>query len=393
MAHRLLPRADPVPPPEAMSQMSANREAFISDRIAAASSASAAAAAEASSTSEQNAESTGESTEYESYEDYSSGTTITSGVTSTISTGTVAVSTDSNGSNITGAPATTTGGNTLSTSTPGADHVSDSSHDPSSSAAVVSHSKHSGPSPGLIAAAVLIPLILISAIAFILLFLRRRRRRRAAPQNQHHHPMTDRPKGGAGAFMKETSIPPTHDANAPILTNTTNNAYYTGLSTPTSPASTIRGPSGDSARPASAFYEPPPPAYAKTAPPGSSYTLPNLAFPTDPFMDPVSPISPSNSDHTSPTGAALAALSGRDTAFTATSLSPQAGAARPNISRSGTVNSVTSDTYSDTASLHSARPARRSGGAHVIRTSEYAPGYVIGRDDPFEDPKERRREA
>jgi len=74
--------------------------------------------------------------------------------------------------------------------------------------------------------------------------------------------------------------------------------------------------------------------------------------------------------------------------------------------------SVTSDMYSDTASVHSAKPARMSGAPNVVvggggrnwldfgtgdedmnhrvsTGSEYAPGWVVGGGggDPFRDPR------
>jgi hypothetical protein len=257
-----------------------------------------------------------------------------------------------------------------------------------------------------------IPLVFLLALGFALFYIRRRRRRRAAAlagQPYQHHPMTDR-----SPFSKEAALakpaprhPNPSGAPTPILTSATNNTYYTGLSTPTTPsrASTqTRGRSNDSTRPGAqpaSIYDIPPPAYARDAPPGSTPTLPQLSFASDPFMDPVSPIS--TSDHTSatsPTGAALAALSGRDTAFTATSLSPaQNTVPRPNISRSGTmrsVTSVTSDMYSDTASVRSARPERFSGAtaqvvasgngnANRLSGGSFAPGSIVR--DPFGDPK------
>ena len=248
--------------------------------------------------------------------------------------------------------------------------------------------------------------------------------------------MADR--SGTG-FAKEAAYQsPRHVSRpsviAPILTTTTNNTYYTGLSTPSTPSRTTstatRGPSDDTTRGGAAapsVYDIPPPAYAKLPPPGSTPTLPQLSFPADPFMDPdpVSPLTPpSPSTSTSPsttnphTNAALAALSGRDATYTALSLSPNSSRnghgpvpARPNLSRAGTMRSaasVTSDMYSETASVHSAKPARMSGapnlvvggaGAHwsdfesgddghrVSTGSEYAPGWVVGGGDPFRDPR------
>lgn len=357
--------------------------------------ASSAEAAASSSLSAEQAQSTDDYnyTEYET----SGATTLTFGTTSPVSTGDAATATDSNGSTITGASATNSKDSTLSTSTisdttaaaAASDHASESPHYPSSSAGIVEAAHGAGPHPGTIAAGVIIPIVVLSALAFGIFLLRRKRRRQVAPQNELQHPMTDR-SSKRGTLLKETAVRPP-PPNGPILTSTTNNAYYTGISLPSSPTSTIRGPSGDSARTserASSYnYEPPPPAYARTARPGeSTYTLPHLNFNSeDPFMDPVS-VSPSNSNTNSsrsnPTHAALAALEGRDTAFTANSLSPVHGVQRPELSRANTLRSITSDTYSDTASLHSARPARRSGGVTVVRGSsgEYAPG------NPFGDP-------
>jgi hypothetical protein len=430
MAHRQIPRYEP--PPPALSMANSNRASFLSV-LSEQLSASAASAASASSQAAQQTQSTtaadasGTATNSQS----KSQTVETIGIIVPASTpspsNSVASQTDSNASTITSAATTASQSSTFSTSASNSAASDQASHHPSnssdSSLQTANKGYHSGPSGGKIAAAIAIPLIFLLALGFGLFYLRRRRRRRSAAlagsQPYHHHPMTDRSRS---AFSKEAALakstppairnPNPNASAAPILTSATNNSYYTGLSTPTTPsrASTqTRGRSNDSARPESAalpasIYEIPPPAYAKHAPPGSTPTLPQLSFATDPFMDPVSPIT-STSDHSSPTNAALAALSGRDTAFTATSLSPVSnsrsgnGVTRPNISRAGTmrsVASVTSDMYSDTASVHSARPARMSGvAAQVVGSGSrlsggsYAPGWVVGGDgrgDPFGDP-------
>jgi hypothetical protein len=426
MAHRQIPRYEP--PPPALSMANSNRASFLSV-LSEQLSASAASAASASSQAAQQTQSTtaadasGTATNSQS----KSQTVETIGIIVPASTpspsNSVASQTDSNASTITSAATTASQSSTFSTSASNSAASDQASHHPSnspdSSLQTANKGYHSGPSGGKIAAAVAIPLIFLLALGFGLFHLRRRRRRRSAAlagsQPYHHHPMTDRSRS---AFSKEAALakstvprqPNPNASAAPILTSATNNSYYTGLSTPTTPsrASTqTRGRSNDSTRPEGAavpasIYEIPPPAYAKHAPPGSTPTLPQLSFATDPFMDPVSPIT-STSDHSSPTNAALAALSGRDTAFTATSLSPvsnsRSGVPRPNISRAGTmrsVASVTSDMYSDTASVHSARPARMSGvAAQVVGSGSrlsggsYAPGWVVGGDgrgDPFGDP-------
>lgn len=378
----------------------------------------------------------------------STGTTIEygEGIPAATTSNSIATSTDSNGSTITDIAAGASRPSTLSispsaSSTTSSNYAVDSPYrGPENTGPAIQTSSKAyhggGPSPGQIAAAVIIPLFFLFALVFAILFLRRRRRRRnnaITPQlQQHHHPMADR---SGGAFAKEATLPKSHPrhasrpgATAPILTTTTNNTYYTGLSTPTTPSRTTstntRGPSDDSTRAAAtSVYDIPPPAYAKLPPPGSTPTLPQLSFPTDPFMDP-DPVSPLASPSTSPsttthTNAALAALSGRDTGFTATSLSPSSrnGPSRPDISRAGTMRSaaasVTSDMYSDTASVHSAKPARMSGAPNIVvggggvgggswldfegedrghrvsTGSEYAPGLVVdgnGRD-PFRDPR------
>lgn len=426
MAHQRIPRFQP--PPEAMSEAFASRMSSRMSDMMASSSVAAAERSSLASWSAQNAQSTG-SANNDNDDDEVYETTITFGVDPSQATATP-VQTDSNGSLIsstsgTGASATT--GSTLTTTNSpsrsstlpagaASDHASESDypyrdHNPSNTPAAIQTSpahSSSGPSAGQIAAAVAIPLLFLASLLLALILLRRRRRRRTfdrtgihlnpnEPKDTNIHPMIDR------SHAKETFAPTqplTHQPSAvPILTSATNNAYYTGLSTPSSPsrASTrsARGPSGDSAR--TAVYDLPPPAYAKHAPPGSTPTLPQLTFATDPFMDPVSPISVSDghTSLTSPTGAALAALEGRDTAFTATSLSPAPRSGgrgdtggRPNVSRSSTLRSVTSDTYSDTASLYSARAARRSGvgGVSVQVLGAGGGGVGVGRD-PFEDPR------
>ena len=419
------------PPPPALTNMGTyNRASFISIMSEQAASAASASAASASSlASAQEAQSTADLDSYSSESSSSesqSQTVRTFGIAvpETSTRNPAATPTDSSGSSITSPATSSTQSSTFATSarnSAASEHASDY---PDSSLQTTDKNYHSGPPSGKIAAAVAIPLIFLLALGFALFFLRRRRRRRAAAlagQPYHHHPMTDR-----SHFSKEAALakpaPRTHNPStlpAPILTSATNNTYYTGLSTPTTPSRTstqTRGRSDDSTRlsagEARSIYDIPPPAYARDAPPGSTPTLPQLSFAADPFMDPVSTISTADHTHaSSPTGAALAALSGRgrDTAFTATSLSPvsnsHGAAARPNISRAGTmrsVASVTSDMYSDTASVRSARPERLSGATAFVvgnggwngggvagsRLSggSFAPG-VIGRDDPFGDPR------
>lgn len=374
----------------------------------AASASSLSAALEASSTPDADSYST------ESSSNSQSQTKVTLGVAvpETTASNPTASQTDSSGSSITSPAAQSSQSSTFATSATNSAASDHSSHYPDSSLQTAGKGYHSGPPAGKIAAAVVIPLGFLLALGFGLFYLRRRRRRRAAAlagQPYHHHPMTDR-----SPFSKEAGLakpaprhPNPSGAPAPILTSATNNTYYTGLSTPTTPsrASTqTRGRSNDSACPGAqtaSIYDIPPPAYARDAPPGSTPTLPQLSFAADPFMDPVSPISTSDrTSATSPTGPALAALSGRDTAFTATSLSPaQNSVPRPNISRAGTmrsVTSVTSDMYSDTASVRSARPERFSGAtaqvvasgngnANRLSGSSFAPGSIVR--DPFGDPR------
>ena len=437
--------------------------------------ASASSAAEASSSSEQSVKEAAQTSagtddadvadgkyQTSSSEAPTTGTTVVFGdaVPAVTTSNTIATPTDSRGSTMTDFAASTSKSSTLSTSpstssSAASVYASDSPYHgrgPENSGAAIQTSSRryhaGGPSPGQIAAAVIVPLFFLIALVFTILFLRRRRRRNNAvpPQlQQQHHPMVDR---SGAAFAKEGITPKPHlrnfsrsNATAPILTTTTNNTYYTGLSTPTTPSRTTstntRGPSDDSAQagPTSA-YDIPPPAYAKLPPPGSTPTLPQLSFPSDPFMDPepVSPLTPTPTlpTTTAHTNAALAALSGRDTAFTATSLSPSSSrngqilvAVRPDVSRAGTMRSataasVTSDMYSETASVHSAKPARMSGAPNVVvgsagggggtwldfesenrdgdvdgyqhrvsTGSEYAPGWIVGGHggDPFRDPR------
>jgi len=412
MAHQPIPRFQPEP--SLYSNMgSNNRASFISMMSElSASSASAASVASASSLSAQQAQTTADvDTSSESNSESQSQTKQTFGIAVPESTRSspVAAQTDSSGSTI-GTSATTPAQSTTfatsATNSAASEHGSDY---PDSSLQTADRGYHTGPPSGKIAAAVVIPLVFLLALGFGLFYLRRRRRRRSAAlagQPYHHHPMTDR-----SPFSKEAAVakPAPRNLNpsiVPILTSATNNTYYTGLSTPTTPsrASTqTRGRSNDSARPGAqeaSIYDIPPPAYVRQAPPGSTPTLPQLSFAADPFMDP-DPVSPIASDHTSPTGAALAALTGRDTAFTATSLSPvsnsRGAVGRSNVSRTGTmrsVTSVTSDMYSDTASVRSARPASMSGAtaqvvgsgnANRLSGASFAPGSVGG--DPFTDPK------
>jgi len=453
------PRPRFEPPPPAMS-------AFWESRMSAKLAASSSAAAEASSQSQLSIQQAAQSTAGTGDEDdadntyqtstsqpLSAQTTVKFGaeVPAATTSNTVATPMESNGSTITDLAAGASRSNTLSTSpsitsTTTSDRGSDYPfRGPQNSGAAIQTSSKAfharGPSPGQIATAVVIPLLFLIGLVFAILFLRRRRRRNnvvpSELQQQQHHPMVDR---SGAAFAKESAFQksnPRHVSRpsviAPILTTTTNNTYYTGLSTPSTPSrntsTNTRGPSDDSARGATApsAYEIPPPAYAKLPPPGSTPTLPHLSFPADPFMDPdpVSPLtSPSTSTSPSTTthaNAALAALSGRDTSYTAVTLSPNSSRngptpARPDVSRAGTMRSaasVTSDMYSDTASVHSAKPARMSGAPNIVvgggaganwlgfesgeederrrisTGSEYAPGWVVngGGGDPFRDPR------
>lgn len=432
MARQRLPRFEP--PPAALSALSNmpdfNPASLASIRsVFSASQASAASVASASSLSEQQAQSTAASSDGdgddESYTSSSaSSTRETLGIIVPASTASnsAATQTDAYGSTITSPAPTAQSPNSPNSSTKsGAAAASDhASNGPDSSLQTADRGYHTGPSSGQIAAAVVIPLVILLALGFGLFYLRRRRRRRSAAfasQQLDHHHMTDR-----SAFSKEAAaLPkpsqpraPRPNATAPVLTGTINNTYYTGLSTPTTPsrASTqTRGHgSGDTDRRAMSPYEIPPPAYAKHAPPGSTPTLPHLSFAADPFMDPISPVPSEDQSRpsSSPTAAALAALSGRDTNLTATSLSPVSNFSRPHggVSRTGTMRSlgaasVTSDMYSDTASVHSARPARMSGGAaatHVTSSGNrlsagegsFAPGLVVGggkAGNPFGDPR------
>lgn len=404
-------------PPPALTNMGSNNRAsflsYMSEMSASAASAASASSLSAALAASSTADAENYSSESSSESQSQTRVTLGNAVPETTASNPTASQTDSSGFSITSPATQSSQSSTFATSVATNSAASGHGpHYPDSSLQTADRGYHSGPSSGKIAAAVVIPLVCLLALGFGLFYLRRRRRRRAAAlagQPYHHHPMTDR-----SPFSKEAALakpaprhPNPNGVPAPILTSATNNTYYTGLSTPTTPsrASTqTRGRSNDSTRPGAqtaSIYDIPPPAYARDAPPGSTPTLPQLSFAADPFMDPVSPIS--TSDHTSatsPTGAALAALSGRDTAFTATSLSPaQHSVPRPNISRAGTmrsVTSVTSDMYSDTASVRSARPERFSGAtaqvvvgsagnANRLSGGSFAPGSIVR--DPFGDPK------
>jgi hypothetical protein len=393
MARRQVSRVEP-PPPDYTNMANnniASFKSFMSQQSASAAAAAAvSSAAVASSLSAQEAQTTSTVDKQTStYSEIKPQTKETFGITVLVSTPSSSSAEQTDSSTISSsATIRPTQGISISTS---ASHSAASDHAsnyPDSTLQTSNKAYQSGPSAGKIAAAVIIPVICLLTLGFGLFFLRRRQRRRAvslAGKPYRHHPMTDR-----SAFSKETAMPrssPRHpNASAtPVLTSATNNSYYTGLSTPTTPSRTstqtrrshIDGSPRTAAHPEPSIYDPPPPAYAINPPPNSTPTLPHLFFPTDPFMDPdpVSPISSPTSQHTLPTASALATLTGRgnDTSFTAYSLSPASGIPRPNISRAGTMvstASVTSDMYSDTASLHSARPARMS--------------RVVG--DPFGDP-------
>lgn len=164
-------------------------------------------------------------------------------------------------------------------------------------------------------------------------------------------------------------------AAAPIVTNSSNNAYYTGLDTSShgSRPSNSQEYYAPRSSEGGTFADPPPPYHDGKPPPqlpaheavgdeallGIGAGVPHLQEPEpavrtrSPFEDPVSPLD--EHDRAGVDGILLSPVE------------------RPAVSRSSTVSraiSFSSTQYSDTASVHSARAARRSvAGPHVILSS------------------------
>lgn len=229
-----------------------------------------------------------------------------------------------------------------------------------------------GMSSAAIAAAVVVPLLVLALVLAAFLLLRRRDRTRP------------RITPGFVPAMKERFGRHAQSAGAsvPILTSSTNNAYFTGLDT--SSNGSQHGPGEGFYAPRQSeggtFMEPPPPYKPKSPEPDTqsdSRATPAAVGPsgppsvrepdddrqdtTTPFLDSDTPVSPISVTY--------------EGAFPA--------AERPAVSRQGTQRSITSTLYSDSASVHSARAARMSVGGTQLIGADEAQRAV----DPFDDPE------
>ena len=160
-----------------------------------------------------------------------------------------------------------------------------------------------------------------------------------------------------GSFRRRPKPPPPPPATVtepPILTSEQNNAYYTGLDTSSLGS---RGDSGEYQPRAS--YEPPPPPYIREPSPQAMQEMRTRS----PFDDPPHNHSIADSMHLAPFE-------------------------RPDTPHSTSTHSVTSTQYSDDASVHEAKEARRSiGGAQIVDAMSItsADGARSG-SDPFVSP-------
>ena len=206
---------------------------------------------------------------------------------------------------------------------------------------------------GALAAAIAVPVLTVLSV-IVLLFFCLRRRTTSSLEGEPAMPAAAGIKEKLGSFRRRPKPPPPPPAAAtepPILTSEQNNAYYTGLDTSSLGS---RGDSGEYQPRAS--YEPPPPPYIREPSPQEMRTR-------SPFDDP-----PHN--HSIADSMRLAPFE------------------RPDTPHSTSTHSVTSTQYSDDASVHEAKEARRSiGGAQIVDAMSItsAEGARSG-SDPFVSP-------
>lgn len=284
----------------------------------------------------------------------------------------------------------------------------------------------SGPGTGVVAAAVVVPIVVLLGLAmFGLVCLRRRRRRRAHPHRQQQRYAGDGPQflpmlreKWAGSLRSNSS----ETEPRPELTGgrtEMQNAYMTGIDTRSS-----HHYSGNYARSEGGTFVDAPPPYAHHAqrpgdptpntdaspyqldllhhrqqdPPSSQpqsspgpYHLDLLHLRTDQHNDvpPVSPASTQNPRALSPVSPISPTAPPAAAQSASSFLTPTHSLRTP--TRSGSARSITSTLYSDTASVHSARAARRSvGGPFIVegqtgRRSGEDGGDGRERGDPFGD--------
>lgn len=246
-------------------------------------------------------------------------------------------------------------------------------------APIVTKNHDNGLSSGELAAAIVVPIVVVLVAAFFLIFFCFRRRRQQA-RGERDGSMA---AGFIPASMKEKwSSMRTSSASGqqqPVVMNTRNNAYNTGLDT-SSHGSGNRSQqhSGEYSPRRSeggTFASPPPPYSGAPVLPQMRQSAPlsmALDIPRSPAPQNTHDVSPLSQGEERPSAAALLGLS-HD----------------PPQPSSRSARSITSTLYSDTASVHSARAARMSvGGPSVIQaqTSRSMSGSAASGDgeDPFD---------
>lgn len=227
------------------------------------------------------------------------------------------------------------------------------------------------PSAGIVAAAVVPTVLVLSAVAFLLLFIRRRRQKQGVvfkpmtEVKEKMFPKRSSSTGGsimpmAGAAMMERSQA---DAAA------SNPTYYTGLDTESQHSA---------AQPAS--DEPPPPyrprslapaaAMSDTASETSTIARPQASHIYEQNPVPMLHVSGSSSPERSPFEDPPAVAAAVDATRPSASRRTTDRLDRPEMSRNASARSITSTLYSSNASIMEAQPTRLSiGGLHVINPS------------------------
>lgn len=277
------------------------------------------------------------------------------------------------------------------TSTMASQTTSTSAHDAASageatksstpSAYPVEHHHSDELSDGELATAIVVPIVFVVAFILALIFFCMRRRKKDGREREgslgaKFIPASIKEKWSSVRTSNASSSAPQEQ---PVLTNTQNNAYNTGLDT-SSHGSGDRSQQhsgeftpGRRSEGGTTFEQPPPPYNVSPAAP----TLPHMRQSTRSSVEmshmpqqpaPTHNISPLSQVHDNPSAAALLAMP----------LDPPQPSNR-------SARSITSTLYSDTASVHSARAARMSiGGPHVIQPQASASRSRSGSGDPFD---------
>lgn len=236
-----------------------------------------------------------------------------------------------------------------------------------------------GLSRGQVAAAIAVP-ILFTALLAVLAFLILRRRKNSRHRNANDGNSSIRGGANGGFFglrEKWGSLKSSASSHKePQVTSLQNRAYMSGLDTSSRGTSSQQN-SGEY------YNDPPPPPYkvnvtthAQAAP-----VLPMLSTNLSKFDS--RPCTPQPMTQRNPPHPPISPLSDTHSAF----LTPWTVDYRPNSS-SHSAQSINSDAYSDTASIHSARAARMSvGGPTIITTGPHLPvSRAESLGDPFDDP-------